>query len=166
MLEAYSFDFTSKNNDPIISNDHYLKNNNNNYNSYNNSYNSNSSNNTFTNPYNTNDDKYVNISTNYGNDSRFASISSEPIESVKDEPTSHNNTQGNNFLNYLGNVITTTKDIASTIKDKATEYELGTKIQETGSKTFEVLKYTSAFVYEKGTDIVVSSTLIHSKAMP
>jgi hypothetical protein len=162
MLDPYNFDFSTKSSSKganmssdhysrsntssgvLISDEHYMKSNNNTDDSYSNAFK--------TYKYSDGDDKYATISTKYGTDPRFASISSQPIEKINVEDV---NPQNKGILDYIGNVYNTTKDIASTLKDRATEYELGTKIQETGSKTFEVLKSTGTFVYEKSSDIVV-----------
>jgi hypothetical protein len=149
---SYDHDYTKDNN-----NDSYKGNSNN----FNNNYSNNNSNNNYNNNHSEN--KYTSISSNYGNDSRFASISSQPIENFKEGETSHS--KGEGFIQLLGTVFNTTKDIAGAIKEKATEYELGTKIQETGVKTFEALKVTGSYVYEKGTEVAVIYKIKNSKAI-
>jgi hypothetical protein len=182
MMDPYNFDFTTKNSNtdtgysgtiPItsdhysrsntsgghfISEDHYSKGSSSSYSSDNynsgggNNYNNNSS--SLDNNYGSGGEKYINISQNYGNDSRYASISSGPIESPKNGET-NSGSQNKGFMDYMGTVFNTTKDIASTLKDKAVEYELGSKLQETGSKTISVLKTTGSYVYEKSSEIAV-----------
>jgi hypothetical protein len=160
---------SNSSNSYVISDDHYSRNNNNNYNSYNNNYMDNdsynfSSNNNYNSNNSNNSKKFTSISSNYGGDSRFASVSSQPID--MDEIKKSSNEKESTFLNFLGTAFNKTKEIASTLKEKATEYELGTKIQETGSKTIDVLKYTGSVVYEKGSDFVVKILLKKSKAIP
>lgn len=58
------------------------------------------------------------------------------------------------FGSFLSNAYTKGKEVAYTVKDKVGEMDLSSKIVDTGSKTYEVLKETGSIVKEKGSKAV------------
>jgi hypothetical protein len=50
-----------------------------------------------------------------------------------------------------------TKNAVSTLKSKATEYELGDKLYHAGEKTASILYSTSYRIYEKGNELAVKT---------
>ena len=95
-------------------------------------------------------DNYTSIASKYNNDSRFASVSSAPIEDIQ---SSSDNDSG--VYSYLSSIYSKTKEVASVIKDKVTDMDLGTTYAFSKSKTIDALKITGSFVYEKGSDLMV-----------
>ncbi len=123
-----------------ISDDHYAKN----FNSVENKYSGVSSGGSYN--YNSSND----------NSNRFASISSEPVSKYSLSSDSNESYKNDNTLyGFLGSAFETTKFVASTLKDKVSDMDLGMKLQYTGGKTFEVMKYTGSKMYETGSDIYV-----------
>jgi hypothetical protein len=55
----------------------------------------------------------------------------------------------------LGGALNLTKNVASSIKDKVKEMELGDKLYYAGGKTADILYNASYKVYEKGSEIAV-----------
>lgn len=49
--------------------------------------------------------------------------------------------------------------VASALKDKMGEMEVGSKILYAGGKTLEAIAYTGGKVYEKGSEIITSDTV-------
>jgi len=56
-----------------------------------------------------------------------------------------------------------TKNAASTLKSKATEYELGVKLYHAGEKTASILYSASYRIYEKGSELAVKTNKIVKK---
>lgn len=95
------------------------------------------------------------------NDPRFASIgSTEYLNNDFDEPRYNNEGIGSKVFSILGGALEVTKNVASTIKDKAREYELGDKLYQAGEKTASILYSASFTIYEKGTELAVCYPLI------
>ena len=87
------------------------------------------------------------------NDPRFASVSSAPIDSCEDESQSGN--IGSKFYSILGGALNVTKNVASSVKEKVKEMELGDKLYYAGGETADILYNASFKVYEKGSEIAV-----------
>ena len=101
-------------------------------------------------------DKFTQIDSKYGNDSRFASVTSEPWN--KDEevnPSTTDASTSSRLYSFLGSAFYKTKEIASVIKDKVYDMDIGSKLKYTGGVTVDVIKYTGSKVYEKGSNLVV-----------
>jgi hypothetical protein len=68
------------------------------------------------------------------------------------------NNNNNGYFSYFGSVLTNAlekgKEVAYNVKDKVKDMDLGTKIKQTGTKTFEALKDTGSVVKEKGSKTV------------
>lgn len=95
----------------------------------------------------------------YPTSDRYASVSSDP--NWKDNLTEGNYSDGHflgKFGSYLGTALEKSRDIASTVKSKMTEYEVTDKVKTTGEKTFDILKYTGSTIYSTSKDIVQSET--------
>jgi hypothetical protein len=64
------------------------------------------------------------------------------------------NKNNGGYFSYFSSVLTNayekSKEVAYNVKDKVKDMDIGTKIKQTGTKTFEVLKDTSNVVKEKG----------------
>lgn len=101
----------------------------------------------------------MSVNSTYKDDPRFASISSEPYEPEKEgrygSTCSSNSYSDYKLYSYFGFAFDKTKQIASAVKDKIVEYEIGNKIVTTGSKTVDVLRYTGSKVYEKSSEVAV-----------
>jgi len=99
--------------------------------------------------------KFKYIEPTYKNDSRFASIGSEPIDS---NIFSSNNGYLGTFGNIIGNVWNTGVNVASTIKDKMNEYEVGNKLVTFGGAAVSAIAYTGGKIIEKGAEAINSET--------
>lgn len=94
----------------------------------------------------------------YPSSDRYASISSDPNwrDNISDGVSS------DGYLgkvgSYFGTALEKTRDIACTVKNKMTEYEVTDKVKSTGEKTFDILKYTGSTIFSTSKDIVQSET--------
>ena len=123
---------------------------------------------TFTNPI-PSEPKFNSISSDK-NDNRYSSVGSE----------SNNNNNSNSifssglssysswfpnsgYLGTVGNILGTVWGagctVASGVKDKINEYEVGSKLLYVGGKTFEGISYVGGKLIEKGGDIIRSDTV-------
>jgi len=88
-------------------------------------------------------------------DNKFGSISSDLNQNESEE--------GEGFSSYLyswmGTAYDTSKNIASTVKDKLNDTTIGSKIIDTGSKigstTVDILRGTGKTIYEKSSELAV-----------
>lgn len=62
---------------------------------------------------------------------------------------------GSKVYSVIGGALDVTKNVASNIKDKAREYELGDKIYYAGEKTASILYSASYTIFEKGSELAV-----------
>ena len=119
---------------------------------------------TFTNPIQT-EPRFNSISSDK-NDDRYGSVGSEPNNNnnIFNSLSSYNSWFPNSgYLGTVGNILTTVwgagTTVASGVKDKMEEYEIGRKVIYVGGKTFEGLGYVGGKIIEKGGDIIRSETV-------
>ena len=119
---------------------------------------------TFTNPIPT-EPKFKSISYS-SNDDRFGSVGSEPNfnTSSNNENSSYSSWFPNSgYLGTVGNILGTVfgagMTVASGVKNKMNEYEVGSKLLYVGGKTFEGITYVGGKLIEKGGDIIRSDTV-------
>ena len=119
---------------------------------------------TFTNPIPT-EPKFKSISSN-NNDERFGSVGSEPNTSSSGNSSSSSYSSwfpNSGYLGTVGNILGTVAGagmtIASGVKEKMNEYEVGSKLLYVGGKTFEGITYIGGKLIEKGGDILTSDTV-------
>lgn len=77
-----------------------------------------------------------------------------PVESIDDSSETNGNVSSKVF-SFLGTAINVTKNVASTVKNKVSDLELGDKLYYVGGKTADILYNASHTIYEKGTEIAV-----------
>ena len=92
------------------------------------------------------------------NDDRYGSVGSEPNQSNNSSWFPNSGYLGT-VGNILGTVVGAGINIASGIKNKMNEYEVGSKIIYAGGKTFEGLSYVGGKIIEKGGEIIRSDTV-------
>jgi len=101
------------------------------------------------------------------NDDRFGSVGSE-VNFNSGGNSSDSSSYGSWFPNsgylgtvgnILGTVVGAGITVASGVKDKMTEYEIGNKLLYVGGKTFEGITYVGGKIIEKGGDILRSDTV-------
>jgi hypothetical protein len=118
---------------------------------------------TFSNPIPT-EPKFNSFSSDK-NDDRYSSVGSE-----KNNSNSYFNSASysswfpdsgyfGTVRNILGTVWGTGVTVASGVKDKMNEYEVGSKLLYVGGKTFEGIGYVGGKIIEKGGDIIRSDTV-------
>ena len=119
---------------------------------------------TFTNPIPT-QPKFNSISSDK-NDDRYGSVGSEPKNNnnIFRSQTAYSNWFPNSgylgtVSNMLGTIWGAGVTVASGVKDKMNEYEVGSKILYVGGKTFEGIGYVGGKIIEKGGDIIRSDTV-------
>ena len=138
LTDNSNYDSVNNSNKPTISSDHYAKSR------------SNSSSNNVTDL----NARFSSVSSKYNDDPRFASVGSEPYTYTEDDSI-----RGDGKIDTIKNILSTaydkTKTVASTVGETMSEMELGDKLKTTGTKTYEVLKTTSSFLYEKGNELYV-----------
>ena len=100
------------------------------------------------------------------NDDKYGSVGSEPNNNSKifNNLSSYNSWFPNSgYLGTVGNILGTVwgagVSVASGVKDKINEYELGSKLLYVGGKTFEGIGYVGGKIIEKGGDIIRSDTV-------
>lgn len=59
-------------------------------------------------------------------------------------------------FSLLGGALNVTKNVASSVKDKMKDMELGDKLYYAGGKTADILYTASYKIYEKGSEIAVN----------
>ena len=108
--------------------------------------------------------KFKSVSYN-NNDDRFASFGSEPKENNNNGSSSSYSSwfPNSGYLGTVGNILGTVVgagiNVASGVKDKMNEYEVGSKLLYVGGKTFEGLTFVGGKLIEKGGDILRSDTV-------
>ena len=118
---------------------------------------------TYTNPIPT-EPKFKSVSSN-SNDERFGSVGSEPYNPSSNESSSSYGSwfPNSGYLGTVGNILGTVVgagvNVASGVKNKMNEYEVGSKLLYVGGKTFEGLTYVGGKLIEKGGDILKSDTV-------
>ena len=119
---------------------------------------------TFTNPIPT-QPKFNSISSDT-NDDRYGSVGSEPKNNnnlFNSIPSYSSWFPNSGYLGTVGNILGTVwgagVTVASGVKDKMNEYEVGSKIIYAGGKTFEGITYIGGKLIEKGGDILRSETV-------
>ena len=119
---------------------------------------------TFTNPIPT-EPKFNSISSDK-NDDRYGSVGSEPKNNnslFNNIPSYSSWFPNSGYLGTVGNILDTVwgagVTVASGVKDKMNEYEVGSKIIYAGGKTFEGITYIGGKLIEKGGDILRSETV-------
>ena len=122
---------------------------------------------TFTNPIPT-EPKFNSISSDK-NDNRYSSVGSEGSNNNNNSIfssglSSYSNWFPNSgYIGTVGNILGTVwgagVTVASGVKDKMNEYEVGSKLLYVGGKTFEGIGYVGGKIIEKGGDILRSDTV-------
>ena len=123
---------------------------------------------TFTNPIPT-EPKFNSISSDK-NDNRYSSVGSEGSNNNNNNSifssglSSYSNWFPNSgYIGTVGNILGTVwgagVTVASGVKDKMNEYEVGSKLLYVGGKTFEGIGYVGGKIIEKGGDILRSDTV-------
>jgi len=107
--------------------------------------------------------KFKSISSN-NNDERYGSVGSEPNYSSNNNQSSYTGWFSNSgYLGTVGNILGTMVgagiNLASGVKNKMSEYEVGNKLLYVGGKTFEGISYVGGKIIEKGGDILRSDTV-------
>ena len=118
---------------------------------------------TFSNPIPT-EPKFKSVSYS-NNDDRFGSVGSDPNNNINSGGSSSYSSwlPNSGYLGTVGNILGTVVGagitVASGVKDKMNEYEVGSKLLYVGGKTFEGLTYVGGKLIEKGGDIIRSETV-------
>ena len=117
------------------------------------------------------------ISSPIATEPKFKSVQSsndEKYGSVGSDPNYSNNNNNNNsshsswipnsgYLGTVGNILGTVVgagiNLASGVKDKMNEYQVGSKLLYAGGKTFEGITYVGGKLIEKGGEIIRSDTM-------
>ena len=106
--------------------------------------------------------KFRSVSYN-NNDDRFSSVGSEPNNYSNGSSSYSSWLPSSGYLgtvgNILGSVVGAGISVASGVKDKMNEYEVGSKLLYVGGKTFEGITYVGGKLIEKGGDIIKSETV-------
>jgi len=99
------------------------------------------------------------------NDNRYSAVGSEPNNTNFNSGISSYSTwfPNSGYLGTVGNILTTVwgagVTVASGVKDKINEYEVGSKILYVGGKTLQGIGYVGGKIIEKGGDILRSETV-------
>ena len=101
--------------------------------------------------------KFAQIDPKYKNDSRYASIGSEPINNNEGYFSNYSSYLGS-VGGFLGGVWNVGSNVASTIKDKMSEYDVGNKLLYVGGAAVSALAYTGGKIIEKGSEVINSET--------
>ena len=116
---------------------------------------------TFTNPIPT-EPKFTSISSDK-NDDRYSSVGSEKNNNNGILSSYSSWFPNSGYLGTVGNILGTVwgagVTVASGVKDKINEYEVGSKLLYVGGKTFEGIGYVGGKIIEKGGDIIRSDTV-------
>jgi hypothetical protein len=106
--------------------------------------------------------KFRSVSYN-NNDDRFSSVGSEPNNYSNGSSSYSSWLPNSGYLgtvgNILGSVVGAGISVASGVKDKMNEYEVGSKLLYVRGKTFEGITYVGGKLIEKGGDIIKSETV-------
>ena len=119
---------------------------------------------TFSNPIPT-EPKFTSVSSDK-NDDKYGSVGSEPNNNSKafsSFSTYRSWFPDSGYIGTVGNILGTVWNagatVASGVKDKMSEYEVGSKLLYVGGKTFEGIGYVGGKIIEKGGDILRSETV-------
>ena len=99
--------------------------------------------------------KFTQVNSDYKNDPRFASVGSDSSQSSSNSSGSYLSGIGS----ILGTVWSSSVNAASAVKDKMSEYEVGSKLLYVGGKTLQGLMYVGEKAIEKGGEIAQSETV-------
>ena len=103
--------------------------------------------------------KFASVSSNYKNDPRFASIGSDPSSVTSSSSSAGSSSYLYGLGSMLGTVWNTSVNVASAMKDKMNEYEVGSKLLYIGGKTLQGVAYVGGKMIEKGGEIAQSETV-------
>ena len=103
--------------------------------------------------------KFKSVAAIGSNDDRFGSVGSEPNNNSSYSSWIPNSGYLGTVGNILGTVVGAGLNIASGIKNKMNEYEVGSKLLYAGGKTFEGLTYVGGKIIEKGGEIMRSDAV-------
>ena len=108
--------------------------------------------------------KFKSVAAISSNDDRFGSVGSDPNYSSNNNNSSYSSWIPNSgYLGTVGNILGTVFgagiNIASGIKNKMNEYEVGSKLLYAGGKTVEGITYVGGKIIEKGGDIIKSDAV-------
>ena len=119
---------------------------------------------TFSNPIPT-EPKFTSVNSDK-NDDKYGSVGSEPNNNSKafsSFSTYRSWFPDSGYIGTVGNILGTVWNagatVASGVKDKMNEYEVGSKLLYVGGKTFEGIGYVGGKIIEKGGDILRSETV-------
>ena len=97
------------------------------------------------------------------NEDKYGSVGSEPNFSNNNNSSYSSWFPNSGYLGTVGNILGTVVgagiNIASGIKNKMNEYEVGSKLLYAGGKTVEGITYVGGKIIEKGGDIIRSDTV-------
>jgi hypothetical protein len=104
--------------------------------------------------------KFKSVAAISSNDDRYGSVGSEPNSNNSGYSSWIPNS---GYLGTVGNILGTVVgagiNLASGIKNKMNEYEVGSKLLYAGGKTFEGITYVGGKIIEKGGDIIRSDAV-------
>jgi len=104
--------------------------------------------------------KFKSVAAISSNDDRYGSVGSEPNSNNSGYSSWIPNS---GYLGTVGNILGTVVgagiNLASGIKNKMNEYEVGSKLLYAGGKTFEGISYVGGKLIEKGGEIIRSDTV-------
>ena len=103
--------------------------------------------------------KFASVNSNYKNDPRFASIGSDPSSVSSSSSSGGSGSYLYGLGSMLGTVWNTSVNVASAVKDKMNEYEVGSKLLYVGGKTLQGVAYVGGKMIEKGGEIAQSETV-------
>jgi hypothetical protein len=101
--------------------------------------------------------KFAKVDPKYKNDSRFASIGSEPVDNNDGYFSGYGSYLGS-VGSFLGGVWNVGTGVASAVKDKMAEYDVGNKLLYVGGAAVSALAYTGGKILEKGSEVIHSET--------
>lgn len=102
--------------------------------------------------------KFAQINPKNQNDPRYCSIGSDPYNNSTSSSWS-SSSYWSGVSSLLGKVWGASANVASVIKDKLNENNVGSKIVYVGGKAFQIIAYTGGKIYEKGSEIIQSNTV-------
>lgn len=104
--------------------------------------------------------KFAQIDPIKQNDPRYRSIGSDPFNYSSSSSSSWSySSYWPGVSSILGKVWGASVHVASAIKDKLNENNVGSKIVFVGGKAIEIIVYTGGKIYEKGSEIIQSDTV-------
>ena len=107
--------------------------------------------------------KFKSVAPINSNDDKYGSVGSEPYNNSSSSSSYSSWMPNSGYLGTVGNILGTVvgagMNIASGIKNKMSEYEVGSKLLYAGGKTFEGITYVGGKLIEKGGDIIRSDAV-------